>query len=139
MGMKKRSGKALSLPAGIGFGIILSLLVTLLGAVVITQMVTTETIAQENMGFGIIVVLLVASIAGSWLSATQTKRLRLQVCLMEGAGYFVGLLATTALFFEGRYQGVWVSGILIIIGSLVTACIPLLSPKKVKIKKGAYR
>lgn len=140
MGIKKTSAKtAAALPAGIGIGVLISFAITLIGAVGITQLVTSEKMEENSMGYVIIGVLLIASMVGAWTAAALTKRLRLQVCLLEGAGYFLALLATTALFFGGQYQGVWASGITILLGSTLMAFVPALGQRKIKIKNRAYR
>ena len=140
MGIKKSSGnKATNLPAGIALGVLFSLVITFAGAAAITQLVTMEKIEDNSIGYGIIAVLLIASMFGAWIAANQTKRLRLQVCLLEGAGYFLVLLTSTALFFGGQYQGIWASGITILLGCTLMAFFPSLGHKKWKAKNRAYR
>lgn len=140
MKIKKISAKnANGLPAGIGLGLLASFVITLLGAVGITQLVVTEEMEENSMGYGIMGVLLLASILGSWLAANRTKRMRLQVCLLAGAGYFLGLLAITALFFGGQYQGIGAAGITILLGSSLMAFFPGFGKRKIKVKNRAYR
>ena len=67
------------------------------------------------------------------------KKMYLQVCLMAGACYYLTLLGITALFFGGQYQGVGVSGIIIMITSLVMAIIPRKNGSPFKARKKAYR
>lgn len=140
MGIKKSSAKtAVALPVGIGLGVLVSLIMTLIGAAGITQLVTMEKMNENSIGYAIIAVLLISSIIGAWMAATQTKRLRLQVCLLEGAGYFLTLMAMTALFFGGRYQGMWATCITILLGSTMMALLSTLGQRKWKIKNKAYR
>ena len=140
MKTKKVTAKTASnLLAGIGLGVVISILITLIGAAGITQLVTTEKMTENNMGFAILGILLLAALVGAWTAVNQTKRLRLQVCLLEGAGYFLTLLAATALFFGGQYQGVLASGLRILMGSLIMAIFPSLGHKKLKVKNRAYR
>lgn len=137
---RKTSAKtAAALPVGIGLGVLISIVITLIGAAGITQLVTAEKMEENSIGYVIIAVLLIASMIGAWVAADQTKRLRLQVCLLEGAGYFLSLLATTALFFGGQYQGVWATGITILLGCTLMAFLPSLGRRKVKIKSRGYR
>ena len=138
--MKKISVKtATALPVGIGLGVLASFVITLLGAAGITQLVATEKMEENSMGYVIIGVLLLASVLGAWLAANRTKRLRLQVCLLEGAGFFLALLATTALFFGGQYQGIGASGITILLGCSLVAFLPGFGQRKIKVKNRAYR
>ena len=65
MAMKrKRSGRAMSMPAGVGLGIGVSYLVTLLGAAVVAWLVLSERIGEGSIGWGSMAVLLIASCAG---------------------------------------------------------------------------
>ena len=140
MGIKKATAKtAVNLPVGIALGVLISMFVTFIGAAGITQLVTTEKIEVNSIGYVIVSVLFLASFIGSWIAANQTKRLRLQVCLLEGTGYFLVLLATTALFFGGQYQGVLASGITTVLGAAFAAIIPSLGNRKIKMKNRAYR
>ena len=139
MGFKKSSAKtAVTLPVGIGLGVLLSLVMTLIGAAGITQLVMMEKMDENSIGYSIIAVLLISSVSGAWMAANQTKRMRLQVCLLEGAGYFLTLIATTALFFGGRYQGMWATGITILLGCALIALFPSFGQRKWKAKNKAY-
>jgi len=141
MGIKKKTSAktAASLPVGIGLGVLVSFIVTLIGAGAVTHLVATEAMEENSIGYGVIGVLLIASMIGAWFAASQTKRLRLQVCLLEGVGYFLALIATTALFFGGQYQGVWASGITILLGCMIMAIVPMFGQRKMKVKNRAYR
>lgn len=140
MGIKKTSSKiAFSLPLGICLGIVISILVALIGTAGITYLVIGEKITEGNLGYYLLATLFLSAIAGAWTAANQTKRLRLQVCLLEGAGYFLSLLAVTALFFGGQYHGVLASGLTILVGCLLTAILPSFKSGKIKLKNRAYR
>lgn len=140
MGNKKTSAKkAAALPAGIGLGVLISFIITLIGAAIITQLITMEKMNETSVGYAIIAVLLISAMIGAWMAANQTKRLRLQVCLMEGAGYFLSLIAATALFFGGQYQGMGATGITILLGCTIMAIFPSIGQKKWRAKNRAYR
>lgn len=136
---KNSANKAANLPAGIGLGILVSALITLICATGITMLVANEKITDNGLRYVIPGVLFLSSFVGAWAAATRIKRLRLQVCMLEGVGYLLALLATTALFFGGEYQGVWVSGLAILIGCLFVAFVPTFRSKKIKLKNRAYR
>jgi putative membrane protein (TIGR04086 family) len=139
MGIKKATAKTVvSLPVGIALGVLISLIVTLLCAAGITQLVTAEKMAASGIDYPVMAVLLLASFLGSRIAAYYTKRLRLQVCLMQGTGYFLALLAATALFFGGQYQGIWASGLSIALGAISAAIIPSFGHGKIKVKNRAY-
>ena len=140
MGMKKTSAKITSnLPAGISLGLLVSILFTLISAAGITQLVTKEKIAENNIGYLILAVLLLSTMVGAWTAVIRTKRLRLQVCLLEGAGYFLAMLAIAAMFFGGRYQGVLPSAMTILTGCLLVAFLPAVGKHRINRKTRAYR
>ncbi len=114
---QKPTGRALSIPSGIAMGTCLSMMVTFFSCAVLAWMVDNEKMQWEKIGYGIMVVILMASFWGSLLSFQKIKRQRLMVCLLSGAVYLAVLLSLTALFFGGQYQAVGVTSALILAGS----------------------
>lgn len=120
----KVSGTAVSIPVGIGIGLAVSVIITLLGAAVAAYMIASEAIGESNIGYASMITLVAATVAGAATAVAKTKRLRLQISLLTGSAYFLTLLATTALFFGGQFDGVTTTLILIMIGSLLVTLIP---------------
>lgn len=114
---QKPTGRALSIPGGIAMGTCLSMIVTILSCAILAWMVDNEKMQWEKIGYGIMVVILMASFLGALLSFQKTKRQRLMVCLLSGVAYLAVLLSLTALFFGGQYQAVGVTSVLILAGS----------------------
>lgn len=113
---KKVTGRAKSLPVGIGIGLLGSIGITLCLAAVLAALIARETVAMEAAGYGAMGILLVSAGAGAWISAGLVKRQRLMVCLILGAAYYICLLSATALFFGGQYQGMGVTALVILAG-----------------------
>lgn len=142
MPLKQRaSGKAISTPAGIGLGLLLSMMVTVGGAAILAWLVSGERIGEGVIGYGAMAILLLSSLLGALLAANRIKHLRVQMCLISGAAYYLTLLAITALFFGGQYQGMGVAAILVLVGSGAAALAGLRGSKgkQIKFKKKAYR
>ena len=122
---KKPTGRAMSMPGGLAVGFAVSMSVTLLLALLLTKLILDETMAMEHVGYGTMLLLLIASFLGAAVAQRKIKHRRMLVCLESGAVYFFGLLAVTALFFGGQYTAVGVSGLLILAGcgsaGLITA------------------
>lgn len=116
---QKPTGRASSIPAGLLFGAMASLGITLLAAALIAKLVSAEYIEESSIGYGIMAALLGASFAGALLASGKIKRQRLLVCTLSGLLYFLILLGITALFFGGQYEAVGVTGILVMGGSLL--------------------
>ncbi len=119
------SGRALSTPMGLLYGTAVSMLITLLGAVVLAWLVNLEKLQWEKIGYGIMVLLLMASFCGALAAYHKIKRQRMMVCIMAGLLYLAVLASLTALFFGGQYEGVGVSGCLIAAGSCAAGILGL--------------
>lgn len=132
---QKPTGRAMSMPAGLVFGAFISLGVTLLTAAVLAKLVDMERLAWENIGYGIMVLLLLASFSGAMAAYAKIKRQRLLVCAISGAVYFGILLSITALFFGGQFDSVGVTAALVLAGSIAAGLLGLRGEGKRKGKK----
>lgn len=142
MPVKQRaSGKAISTPAGIGLGLLVSMTVTLGGAAILAWLISGERMGEGVIGYGAMVILLLSSLLGALLAANRIKRLRVQMCLISGAAYYLTLLAITALFFGGQYQGMGVAAIMVLLGCGTASLVGLRGGKgkRLKFRKKAYR
>ena len=122
---QKLSGRTMSVPAGLGYGAIFSVLITLAGAAILAKMLDAEQLEWENVGYGIMIVLLVGSFAGAVSAYSKIKRQRLLICLMSGTVYFAILLSITALFFGGQYDAIAVTALLILGGCMAAGLLGL--------------
>lgn len=116
---RKTSGRASTLPAGIGFGAVLALGCTILGSAVLAKLIDLEKLQEESIGYGAMVILLAGSFLGALYAYRKIKRQRAMVCLLTGGAYYLTLLAMTALFFGGQYTGMGVTALTVLAGSAV--------------------
>lgn len=123
------SGRALSTPMGLLYGTAASMLITLLGAVVLAWLINLEKLQWEQIGYGIMVLLLTASFLGALAAYHKIKRQRMMVCILAGLLYLAVLASLTALFFGGQYEGVGVSGCLIAAGNVSAGILGLQTGK----------
>ena len=114
---KKPTGTAMSMPAGLAVGGVFSLVITLIFSGIVAKLMDAELLKQESVGYFVIGILLVSSITGAWLSFGKIKRRRMVVCMISGVIYYCILLSITALFFGGQYQGMGVTGLVVLCGS----------------------
>lgn len=114
---RKPTGTTMSMPAGLAIGGICSLLITVVLSAIVAKLTESEVIAQESIGYFVISILLISSVAGSLVSFRKIQRRRLVVCLISGLIYYCVLLSITAMCFGGQYQGVGVTGMAILCGS----------------------
>ena len=133
---RKVSGRALSMPAGIGMGVIVSVALTLLGAAAVAWLLSSERMETTQIGYGSMITLLLSSSVGAWIASSTVKHRHMVVCLASGGGYYASLLAITALFFGGQYQGMGVT-LLVVLAGCASVGLLISRPKKT-ITKG-YR
>lgn len=121
----KPTGRAASMPAGLLQGALVSVGITISIAAVLAKLLDSEKIGWESIGYGIVFLLLAASFLGAAAAYRKVKRQRIVVCAASGAIYFCVLLAVTALFFGGQYDGILVTFALIFAGSVLAALLGL--------------
>ena len=116
---RKATGRASSLPAGLAWGALVSLGLTLIGSGVVAFLVHRGTMAVNSIGYGAMVILVLSALSGAWMAFKKIKRLRLQVCLISGGIYYLMLLGMTMLFFGGQFQGMGVTALMVACGSIL--------------------
>lgn len=117
------TGRAMSIPGGLAVGVGAGIAMTLAGSVILTKLVLSETMQMENLGYGIVGLLLMSSFIGAVTACGRVKRRPLLICMLSGGLYFLILLSITALFFGGQYNGVGVTGLLVLGGSGAAALV----------------
>ncbi|MDO5545242.1 MAG: hypothetical protein Q4F81_05395 [Eubacteriales bacterium] len=115
----KVTGRALSMPAGFAIGTGISLGTMLLLSALLAKLISTERLEWDKIGYGIMVILLVTSALGAKFTCMMVKRRKLMSCMVAGLLYWLCLLMITALFFGGQYNGVGITGAVILCGSAV--------------------
>lgn len=113
---KKVTGTAASMPAGLALGCCVSLAVTITGAVIAANLILKEVIQESGIGYCSMLILLLSSVLGALTSVKRIKHRRLYVCILSGLIYYGLLLGMTALFFGGQYQGMGVTGLIVLAG-----------------------
>lgn len=127
--MKNRpSGKTVSLPAGLGISLLTNVLITAIASALIAYYIDQKTISWENVGYYIMLALLISSHLGGKAAISTIRTQYLLVSAMSGLLYWMFLLCFTALFFGGSYDAVWETGGLIMSGSMTAAMIRM--PRK---------
>ena len=122
---KKVRGTAVSMPVGIAIGTCVSILITSVLAGVLTWLVLSGRTGDQLIGYISMGIILVASVSGSLLAAIKIKRRRMLVCCVTGAVYYASMLVSTAVFFGGNYRGIGVTGLLILVGSIISGMMDL--------------
>ena len=118
---RKVYGRAMSMPAGIGLGASISLLVMLLGCGITAMLLDQEVMKQETVGYAAMGILFASSVAGSLVAVKMIKHRLLLVSMVEGVCYYALLLLINGLLFGGAVSGAGVTALLILGGSLCPA------------------
>ena len=126
---RKVTGKAASVPSGLAVSAAISMLITLIIVAIGAYMISNGILPQEQIGYCSMTALLAGSMAGSIMAARKIKHQKLVTGLLSGAIYYLILLAITALFFGGQYQGMGVTLLLVMGGSAIGAILANRKPK----------
>ena len=116
--MLKKRGRTSGIPAGIFAGLITALLITILLAAVTAVLIAGEKIGEDKALFGSAASLLLGAAFGGICAANVAGERKMIICLIHGAVYYVTLLCVTAVFFEGRYENIWITGLLVLGASI---------------------
>ena len=109
------------MPAGIAFGALISLTVTMIGCAILAWAINKENIPWEKTGYFIMIIIITASFLGASTACKRVKHKRLTVCAMTAGIYMLELLSMNAMFFHGQYDRVGETGLLIVCGSTLCA------------------
>lgn len=135
----KYTGRAVSMPSGLFTGVLNSVVSTLIGTAIIATLTAKEIIHETQIGYGIMILLIVASWIGSYISWKKIKRQKLIVCFLSGGLYYCILLLFTLLFFGGQYDGAGETALLIICGSTLSVLVNLRSTNTIKRRRAKKR
>jgi putative membrane protein (TIGR04086 family) len=117
----KTTGRAMSMPGGLAVGAAINGVVTISGVMFVAKLIDSGKLAENSIGYCIMILLLMSSFLGAKIASIRIKRQRLVVCALSGVIYFGILLSGTALFFGGQYEAVGVTGALVMSGALAAA------------------
>ena len=137
---KKDSSKVSAMAVGIIIGVLVSVLISLVASVILAGLIGAEKMSMGAVEYGSAVILMMASAAGSFTACRKVNHHRTQVCLMTGGAYYLLLLAITSVFYEGKFQGLGITAVSVILGCAVVALLGIRDKKtrKNKFKKSAF-
>jgi putative membrane protein (TIGR04086 family) len=139
MGPKKAKGTATAIPIGVLWGAIISLLMTIISALMLTWLTLNGITDQEKLGYSIMVSILLATMIGSFVSSTLVKRRKLLICWVTGMAYYITLLGINALLLGRNFQGVIAEGLLITAGSLISGILQFMKQRHKENSYERYR
>ena len=118
--MKQESGIH-RMMKGLIAGAAVSLLMTLMGIAVCAAMISAEMIGPSMGEYGVIAILLIASLIGAKTAIGKVEEKRLITGVSTGCVYLLILFAMTALFFGGQYGRVGETALVVLSGAVAAA------------------
>lgn len=115
----KVTGTASTIPAGLALGTAAAITVTILLSAVTAWLILRGTIPEDAVGYCAMAILPLSSGVGAAVAVGRIKRLRMQMGLAAAGLYYGCLLAAAALFFGGIYDGMGVTALMVLCGSLL--------------------
>ena len=113
---QKVTGTAMSIPAGLALGVLVSLGITAAASALAGWMILGGRLPENSVGYCAMAILLLSSAAGAAVAMCKIRRLRFQMGMASGLLYYGCLLLMTALFFGGQYRGMGVTALMVFCG-----------------------
>lgn len=111
-----------SMTAGIFMGLMVFLVIAMVGMAVVTSLLMSETLSMETGKYVLYLVLFLSVFLGCVAAAKSIGEKRLLVSGIVAAAVMFIIIGTNFLFFEGKLYGLWLTVLVVILGS-VLACV----------------
>ena len=121
---------------GLLVGVLVSLGIMLLSVGLLAFMISKGSLQESSIGYAVLAILLLSSALGASMAVGITEKKRLFTGIVTTLAYGLCLLACTALFFGGEYQGVGVTLLVLLAGGILPA---LIGSKEKKRFKGVWK
>ena len=110
-----------SITAAVMLGVVMSIFVTMIATVAVSAMIHREVLPETAVVYGVVVILLASSYVGAKTGCRKAKNKRLMVSTLSGLCYLLVLMTITAVLFEGKYNGIGVTGLIVLCGAAIAA------------------
>lgn len=118
-----RQGK--KIPVGIGIAMLYAMAVMLAGTLVLTWLLSTERIQEGAISYGVMIVLILSAGAASGAAIYHVRQNVLPVSVGTCFSLIIVLLGMNALFYDGNYDGVGATTIMILSTGIAVAMVAL--------------
>ena len=116
MAKNKLAGPALS---AVMKATTICLIALLVGLTVLAKVVEMEWLTEDSAGYGIALLMIASSYLGSAVITVGKEPNKLLVCVITGLAYYISLMIITMVFFDGKYNGIGVTALLILCGTVL--------------------
>ena len=111
----RRMGKCILVGAGV------TMLASTGVSMVLATMMNAEKITVTGMGYGVMLMQMLAAYSGGYTACQMRNEQRLPTALLTGMVYFAVLVTNNLLFFRGELNGTGETALLILCGSILSA------------------
>ena len=129
----------ISYGAGIGAGMLVSILTTLLLTAIGAWLIDRGSVNETSINVMVIVIHFISAVFGAWAAYALLKKRRLIVCTGTGVAYAILMICLTALFFGGQYSGITETVVSSTLGGLAVGLLGVLENKHTRTKKWKRR
>jgi len=119
MKQNRKTNVGTSLGMSVLWGSLASMCTTVFVSMIIAALIYKEKISESSTGYGVMICLIMASYAGSYIACKRMGGKLLTTGLLTGTTYISILLATNALLFNAKYNGIGETILLILCGCSV--------------------
>lgn len=124
-----------SMATGIALGVVAELLLALIGVIVMTTLILDEKIPLSSGKIANAAVLLLSAFAGCVLANKIVRQKPLIVCASTAFIFLIILICGNILIYDGRFNGLWGSAAMVVIGSAISCMISTRVSTKSKRRK----
>lgn len=137
--MFKNKKPEIGIPGGLALGILVSTVITLIGAAILAWLIAGGTVGEGSTPAGAATVQLISAALGALTATLCIRKMRLQMSLLSGLIYYLVLMGMNALFFDGEYAGMGLAALMVLIGCGIIAFLPTKAVRTGKKRRRAYR
>ena len=112
--MRKQMSNRGKLLRTLAVGVCVSMISLLAATFILSMLIYHERISVNGINCGTLFILMISALFGSCAAIKSYGEKRVRIGALAGLLYGVVLLGITALFFDGRYQGVVVTLFLVL-------------------------
>ncbi len=113
-----------SVPVAIGIGAAVSLEATLIISAIVAMLIASGKLSPQVTDYAVMIMIMASSLVGTLVSTSRVKSKKLIISVMTAAVYFIVLLCITALLFDGMYQGIPATAMVVFGGGLINVLLP---------------
>lgn len=132
MKQKARTKQSKKIPVGIGIATLCGILAALAGVLILAWLISTGKIKEETLEYGIMILSILTAIVVSSTAIKQVQRHILLISTGSCLCSLIVLLGINALFFDGNYEGVGVTLLMMLGTGVAVALIALKHQNKPK-------